>query len=126
MLSETSVLTRRTRCKVQEDILHCCRRGNIPEDRVLRPYTVALYGETNQGTFDEETAHQQQLHGTVNKSGNQFERSSCYLSHYPSVARDNINTRVMAAVIVTYAFVMSDSFRAKKCSQLCFRPFIFL
>jgi hypothetical protein len=40
MFSETSGLTRATWCNTSEDIRHCYRREDIPEDGVLRPYTV--------------------------------------------------------------------------------------
>jgi hypothetical protein len=38
--SETSGLTRVTHRNTAEDIRHCYRLGNIPEDGDLRPYTL--------------------------------------------------------------------------------------
>jgi hypothetical protein len=52
-----------TRYKVAKDICNWHRRENNTEDSVLGPYMVYLYGEANEDTFDEATAHQQQLHG---------------------------------------------------------------
>jgi hypothetical protein len=48
IFSETSDLITATRYKVPKDIYHRFRRENIPEDSVLGPYRVFLYGEADQ------------------------------------------------------------------------------
>jgi hypothetical protein len=48
MLSEMLDPTRTTLCNTPGDTPHCCCHEHIPEDGVLQPYTVSLYGEVNQ------------------------------------------------------------------------------
>jgi hypothetical protein len=40
MFPETSVLTKLKLCYAPEDIYHCCHSDDIPDDSVLRPYTM--------------------------------------------------------------------------------------
>jgi hypothetical protein len=47
---------------IPKDIWHCYRRENMPENSILRPYMVSLYGEANQEIIDKVTAHQQLFH----------------------------------------------------------------
>jgi hypothetical protein len=44
MFYKTLDLTTATRCNTPEDIRHCYRRENIPEDSVLQPYMRLLEG----------------------------------------------------------------------------------
>jgi hypothetical protein len=48
VFSETLGLTRATRSNTPQDIYNFYRRENIPEDSVLTPYILSLYGEANQ------------------------------------------------------------------------------
>jgi hypothetical protein len=70
------VFTAVTRTNFPENIRHCYRRENIPEDRVLRPYVVFFYGEANKEIIYEATAHEQWLRGNRHDGGSAVTRGS--------------------------------------------------
>jgi hypothetical protein len=43
MFSETSGVTRATRCNIAGDIRHSYRRENISEDSLLWPYIISIF-----------------------------------------------------------------------------------